>query len=81
MLVPAVLARDATAGPRGAARRGAPAGTARAAYVALTQRLADARGMYRYVPVIPRTGPARVPDGDAREVMSCAHLAHMERLS
>jgi uncharacterized protein YciI len=49
---------------------------------ALAQRLgADQRGMRGYVLVILRTGPTRVPDGDARKAMFAGHFANMERLS
>lgn len=49
---------------------------------ALAQRLgADQHGMRRYVLVILRTGPTRVPDGDERKAMFAGHFANMERLS
>jgi uncharacterized protein YciI len=49
---------------------------------ALAERLgADERGMRRYVLVILRTGPVRVPDGDARKAMFAGHFANMQRLS
>lgn len=49
---------------------------------ALAQRLgADERGMRRYVLVILRTGPRRVPEGDARKAMFAGHFANMERLA
>lgn len=49
---------------------------------ALAERLgADERGMRRYVLVILRTGPERVPDGDARKAMFAGHFANMQRLS
>ena len=49
---------------------------------ALAQRLgADAMGMRRYVLVILKTGPTRVPDGDARKAMFAGHFANMERLA
>jgi len=49
---------------------------------ALAKRLgADARGMHRYVLVILKTGPTRVPDGEARKAMFAGHFANMERLS
>jgi hypothetical protein len=44
---------------------------------ALATRLgADERGMHRYVLVILRTGPTRVPDGDARKAMFAGHFAN-----
>lgn len=49
---------------------------------ALAERLgADQRVMRRYVLVILRTGPTRVPDGDARKAMFAGHFAIMGRLS
>ena len=49
---------------------------------ALAQRLgADDMGMRRYVLVILKTGPTRVPDGDARKAMFAGHFANMERLA
>jgi uncharacterized protein YciI len=42
---------------------------------------ADERGMRRYVLVILRTGPVRVPDGDARKAMFAGHFANIQRLS
>ena len=60
-----------------------PAATAPPAYdAALAQRLgADEMGMRRYVLVILKTGPTRVPDGDARKAMFAGHFANMERLA
>jgi hypothetical protein len=49
---------------------------------ALAKRLgADERGMHRYVLVILKTGPTRVPDGEARKAMFAGHFANMKRLS
>jgi uncharacterized protein YciI len=49
---------------------------------ALATRLgADAHGMRQYVLVILRTGPSRVPEGEARKAMFAGHFANMERLS
>lgn len=49
---------------------------------ALARRLgADERGMRPYVLVILKTGPTRVPDGEARKAMFAGHFANMERLS
>lgn len=42
---------------------------------------ADERGMRPYVLVILKTGPKRVPEGDARKAMFAGHFANMERLS
>ena len=49
---------------------------------ALAQRTgADERGMRRYVLVILKTGPTRVPDGEARDAMFAGHMANIQRLS
>jgi len=49
---------------------------------ALSQRLgADERGMRKFVLVILKTGPTRVPDGEKRDAMFAGHFANMERLS
>ncbi|MES2859331.1 MAG: YciI family protein [Pseudomonadota bacterium] len=42
---------------------------------------ADQRGMRQYVLVILKTGPTRVPDGEARTAMFSGHFANIERLS
>ncbi|AKC88445.1 hypothetical protein WQ53_15480 [Pseudoxanthomonas suwonensis] len=42
---------------------------------------ADERGMRPYVLVILKTGPQRMPDGEARQAMFAGHFANMERLS
>ena len=48
----------------------------------LARRLgADDYGMRSYVLVILKTGPTRVPDGDARKAMFAGHFANMKRLS
>ena len=49
---------------------------------ALAQRVgADERGMRRYVLVILKTGPTRVPDGPDRDAMFAGHFANIERLA
>ena len=49
---------------------------------ALAQRTgADERGMRRYVLVILKTGPTRVPDGEARDTMFAGHMANIGRLA
>ncbi|WP_342315659.1 YciI family protein [Lysobacter sp. FW306-1B-D06B] len=49
---------------------------------ALAKRLgADEHGMRRYVLVVLKTGPKRVPDGEQRKAMFAGHFANMERLS
>lgn len=42
---------------------------------------ADERGMRRYVLVILKTGPKRMPDGDARQAMFAGHFANITRLA
>lgn len=61
----------------------APAASAAPAYdAALAARVgADAHGMRKYVLVILKTGPERMPDGEARKAMFAGHFANMERLA
>jgi uncharacterized protein YciI len=48
----------------------------------LAQNLgADERGMRPYVLVVLKTGPTRVPDGEARDAMFAGHFANMGRLA
>ena len=42
---------------------------------------ADERGMRRYVLVVLKTGPTRVPDGEARTAMFAGHMANIQRLA
>lgn len=42
---------------------------------------ADERGMRKFVLVILKTGPTRVPDGPARDEMFKGHFANIERLA
>jgi uncharacterized protein YciI len=42
---------------------------------------ADERGMRRYVLVILKTGPTRMPDGEARDAMFAGHMANISRLA
>ena len=42
---------------------------------------ADDYGMRRYVLVILKTGPTRVPDGEARKAMFAGHMANIQRMS
>ncbi|KFN41035.1 YciI family protein [Arenimonas oryziterrae] len=42
---------------------------------------ADERGMRAYILVILKTGPTRVPDGEARDAMFAGHFANMGRLA
>lgn len=60
-----------------------PVSTAASAYdpALAAQAGGDENGMRSYVLVILRTGPTRVPDGDARKAMFAGHFANMERLS
>ena len=49
---------------------------------ALARRVgADEYGMRPYVLVILKTGPKRMPDGEARNAMFAGHFANMERLA
>lgn len=42
---------------------------------------ADDYGMRRYVLVILKTGPTRVPEGEERKAMFASHMANIRRLS
>ncbi|WP_372013788.1 YciI family protein [Pseudoxanthomonas sp. 10H] len=42
---------------------------------------ADEHGMRPYVLVVLKTGPRRMPDGEARNAMFAGHFANMERLA
>lgn len=81
LVAPALLALAALAAPAHAAGPAHPA--AKPAYDApLAQRLgADARGMRRYVLVVLKTGPKRMPDGEARKAMFAGHFANITRLA
>lgn len=60
----------------------APGHTAPVYDEALAKRIgADEHGMRRYVLVILRTGPKRVPDGKERDAMFAGHFANIERLA
>jgi uncharacterized protein YciI len=60
----------------------APAATAPAYDAALAQRLgADARGMRRYVLAILKSGPQRMPEGEARKALFAGHFANIQRLA
>ncbi len=49
---------------------------------ALAQRLgADAHGMRKYVLVVLKTGPKRMPDGPERDAMFKGHFANINRLA
>jgi uncharacterized protein YciI len=59
-----------------------PEHTAPAYDAGLAKRVgADEHGMRRYVLVILRTGPKRVPDGKERDAMFAGHFANIERLA
>lgn len=66
-----VLAQDSAATP------GKPAFDAELARKAG----ADDYGMRRYVLVVLKTGPTRVPDGEERNAMFAGHMANIQRLS
>lgn len=74
----AVLASDAPAATEASAAPSAP--PAFDAELA-ARHGADERGMRRYVLVVLKTGPTRVPDGEARTAMFAGHFANMERLA
>lgn len=42
---------------------------------------ADELGMRRYVLVVLKTGPTRMPDGEARTAMFAGHMANIQRLA
>jgi len=75
-----VHAQEATPPPAGASKQGTAAAPKFDAELA-RRTGADERGMRKYVLVILRTGPTRVPDGEARKAMFAGHFANMERLS
>lgn len=80
----ATLLLLAAAAPAAAAPPAAAASPPAAALPdpALAQRLgADERGMRRYVLVVLKTGPRRMPDGEGRKAMFAGHFANMERLA
>ena len=59
-----------------------PPAAAPAFDAALAKRTgADERGMRRYVLVILKTGPTRVPDGEARDAMFAGHMANIGRMA
>ena len=62
-----------------AAEPAAPAATRDEALA--TRFGADERGMRPYVLVLLKTGPTRVPDGEARTAMFAGHFANMTRLA
>ena len=66
--VPGLVAQDAKTSP--------------VADPALAKQLgADERGMRKYILVILRAGPHRVPDGTARDEMFKGHFANIQRLA
>ncbi len=77
-----LLALGAIAPARAQSTEAARPGTIDAPDAELARRTgADARGMRQYVLVLLRTGPTRVPDGEARTAMFAGHFANMERWS
>lgn len=78
-----LLALILAALPLGLSAGETPAASASVAYdAALAKRLgADGRGMRRFVLVILKTGPTRVPDGEKRQAMFAGHFANIERLA
>ena len=72
----------ATAVPQANAQEVPPAPAKPVFDAALAERVgADKMGMRAYVLVILKTGPKRMPDGDARKAMFAGHFANMQRLS
>jgi len=70
------------AGGAGAEAQALPAAAAAQYDAELARSLgADERGMKSYVLVILKTGPIRVPEGEARSVMFKGHFANIERLA
>ncbi len=82
-IVPNLLLSAALAAtPALAAEPPAVATTAPAYDAALAKRVgADEHGMRKYVLVILKTGPTRVPDGPERDAMFAGHFANMDRLA
>ena len=82
-LINAVLLCIVLAAAAGASAQVAPSVRAPPAFDAeLAKRTgADTRGMRPYVVVVLKTGPTRVPDGDARTAMFAGHFANINRLS
>ena len=79
-----VLAGSASAmEPKSAPAAVAPSGAVAEGFDAeLAQRHgADERGMRAYVLVVLKTGPKRMPDGEARTAMFAGHFANMTRLA
>ena len=60
-----------------------PAAAAASTYDAkLAKRVgADERGMRKFVLVILKTGPTKVPEGEQRKAMFAGHFANMEKLA
>lgn len=70
------------AGAAGAQVQALPAAPAAQYDAELARSLgADERGMKSYVLVILKTGPTRVPEGEARSAMFKGHFANIERLA
>lgn len=76
------IAGQAVAGESSTSVEGAAAAAASTYDAELAKRHgADERGMRRYVLVVLKTGPTRVPEGEARTAMFAGHFANMERLA
>lgn len=66
----------------GAGETAAAPATASGYDAALAARLgADARGMRKYILVLLKSGPKRVPDGPERDAMFAGHFANITRWS
>ena len=81
-----LLLATTVAAPKPASAPGkaaAPPAAAAGAYDAkLAKRVgADERGMRKYVLVILKTGPNKMPEGEQRKAMFAGHFANMEKLA
>jgi uncharacterized protein YciI len=82
LLVLSVVGCTTPAVREAASSSSAPAASQSAYDSGLATRVgADQRGMRSYVLVILKTGPRRMPEGDARKAMFAGHFANMERLA
>lgn len=82
LAIAAIFAAGLVLGSVAPVRAEGPAHAAPGYDAALAKRIgADEHGMRRYVLVILRTGPKRVPDGKERDAMFAGHFANIERLA
>jgi len=79
---PCVASSSLSAAEQGAVAEAAAPSAPQAFDAELAKRHgADERGMRRYVLVVLKTGPTRVPDGEARTAMFAGHMANIQRLA